>query len=97
VLHTTLSLSSGYLTSAFPEGEMRVDSDFVRRYEDVFINVNQWGALEDSDIERSLREHLYGKVPDFVVKFERELDGKPGLDPDVCCFLDSSSDADGSM
>jgi hypothetical protein len=87
-----------YLTSAFPEGETLVDSDFVRRYEDIFINVNQWGAFEGSDIERnSLRECVHGRVPDFVAKFERELDGKPRLDPDVCCFLDCSSNADGSM
>ncbi|KAF8490351.1 hypothetical protein F5888DRAFT_1129431 [Russula emetica] len=35
-------------------------------------------------------------VPDFVLKFERDLHGKPGVAPDVCCFLDYSFDADGS-
>ncbi len=55
------------------------------------------GAFEDSNIERNgLREYV-GTVPDFVAEFERKSDGKPGLAPDVCCFLDHSSDADGSM
>lgn len=89
---------SEYLTGAFPEYETRVDSDFVRVYEDNFIKVNQCGAFEGSDIERnSLHECVHGTAPDFVIEFERELDGKPGLDPDVCCYLDCSSDADGSM
>ena len=55
------------------------------------------GAFEDSDIERNgLREYV-GTVPDFVAEFERKLNGKPVLAADVRCFLDHSSDADGSM
>ena len=36
-------------------------------------------------------------VPDVVTDLERELDSRPGLAADVCCFLDHSFDADGSM
>jgi hypothetical protein len=89
--------SSGY-PNPLLEGGKPPDSDFVREYEDFFIKVKQWGAFEGSDIEgNGLRSNVHGTVPDFVVEFERELDDKPGLDPDVCRFLDYSSDADGSM
>ena len=91
--------SSRYLTNALPEGD--VDSALVREYEDIFIKVNNWGTFEDSDIEqnglRQYVEYVDGTVPDFVAEFERELDSKPGLAPDVSCFLDHSFDADWSM
>jgi hypothetical protein len=70
----------------------------VRNYEDIFIKVKEWGAFEGSDIEgNGLREYGGGTVPDFVADFERELDGKPRLASDVCCFLDYSFDTDESM
>jgi hypothetical protein len=61
--------------------------------------VKEWGAFESSDIERNGIHRCDGgtPVPDFVTKFEQELDSKPGLAPDVRCSLDYSSDADGSM
>jgi hypothetical protein len=82
------------LTNPLLEGE----AVNYREYEDIFIEVKQWGAFEGSDIEENgLRSYGDGTVPDFVVEFERKLDGKPSLAADVCCFLDHSSDADGSM
>lgn len=62
----------------------------VTEYEDIFIKVKEWGTFESSDIERNGIQ-ICGDdgtpVPDFVTEFERELDIKPGLAPDVCCFL----------
>ncbi len=36
-------------------------------------------------------------VPDVVTDLLRELDYRPGLAADVCCLLDHSFDADGSI
>jgi hypothetical protein len=95
VLHTTLSPSLGYLTNAPPEG---VGASLVKEYKDILIKVGEWGAFEASDIKRNdLDIFFHGTVPDFVAKFERELDRKPGLAPDVCCLLDHTFDADRSM
>jgi hypothetical protein len=73
--------------------------DFVKEYENIFIKVKEWDAFDDSDIERNgLREHRdWTPAPEFVSEFEQELDRKPGLATDVCCFLDYSFDVDGSM
>jgi hypothetical protein len=50
----------------------------TREYEDFFIKENEWRAFEGLDIEgNGLRKYVDGIVPDFVVEFERELDGKP--------------------
>jgi hypothetical protein len=90
----------GFLTNALPEGDKPVDSGFVRECGDFFIKVNEWGALEESDIGKN---RIYmcsedgARVPDFVAELERKLAGKPGLAADVCCFLDYSFGADGSM
>ena len=55
-------------------------------------------AFESSDIERSdLYIFVNGTAPDFVTEFARELDARPGLETKVCCFLEHSIDADGSM
>jgi hypothetical protein len=97
VLHTSLCPSLGYLTNALPEGDEVPDSGLVREYEDIFIKVVESGAFESSDIERNGIRISKTLVPSFVVKFEQELDSKPGLAPDVCCFLDYSLDADGSV
>jgi hypothetical protein len=59
--------------------------------------VKRCGAFESSDIERNGLHAYVGTVPDFVAEFQRKLDGKPGLAPDVCCFLDHSADADRPM
>ena len=96
MLHTFLCPSSGYLTNPLPEGD-DVDLGVLREYEDIFIKVKRWGAFEGSDIKGNGLRKYVGTVPDFVAEFERKSDGKPGLAPDVCCFLDHSSDADGSM
>jgi len=92
VLHTS---SSGYLTN---EGDAILDSTLVRENEDAFIKVKDRGAFESSDIEQNV-VHFDDETPfpDFVAKFEQELDSKPSLAPDVCCFLNYSVDADGSM
>ena len=79
------------------EGDGLLDSTLVTEYEDIFIKVKEWGTFESSDIERNGIQ-ICGddgtQVPDFVAEFERELDIKPGLAPDVCCFLYYSFDAD---
>ena len=98
VSHFTTSLcpSSGYLTNALHEGDRPVNSDFGGEYQDIFINVKDWGAFDASDISRNgLRIYVDGVVPDFVAKFEVELDSKPRLAPDVCCFLGYSFDTNG--
>lgn len=60
--------------------------------------MKEWGAFESSDIVRdALHIYIGGTAPDFVTDFERELDSKPSLAPDVCCFLDHFFHADGSM
>ena len=75
---------------------MPVNSDFVREYKDIFINVKEWGALEACDISRNgLRIYADDRVPNFVAEVERGLDSKPRLTPDVCCFLGYSFDANG--
>jgi hypothetical protein len=73
---------------------------FVGDYEDIFIKVKEWGAFDGSDIERSgIRMFSEGcaPVPDFVANLEQKLDSKPGLDPDVCFFLDHCFNADWLM
>jgi hypothetical protein len=82
-----LCTSSGYLTNALPEGDGFLDSGLVREYEDIFINVVESGAFESSDIEWNGIRISKTLVPGFVVKFEQELNSKPGLAPDVCCVL----------
>lgn len=85
--HTSFCPSSGYLTNALPEGDKSVDWGVVREYEDFFIKAKRWGAFEGSDIDgNSLGRNVDGTVPDFVAEFERKLDGKPGLAPDMCVF-----------
>ena len=80
-----------------PEGNVFSDSALVREYEDIFIKVKEWGAFGSSDIERN-GIHICSDdetpVPDFVAKLERELHSKVGLEPDVCCFLNYSFDAE---
>jgi hypothetical protein len=87
VLHTLFCPSSGNPTNPFLEGDRPVDSDLVREYADIFVRVEGWGGFESSDVEgNDLGRYVNGTVPDFVAEFERKLDGKPGLAPDVCCF-----------
>lgn len=77
-----------------------VSADFVKAYEDTFINVKEWGVFESSDIERNgirMSRRNKATVPGFVAEFERELDSKPGLALDVCRFFDYPFDADGSV
>ncbi len=61
--------------------------------------MSQWGAFEDSDVERNniciWRDTT--PVPDYVANSELELERKPGLAPDVCYLFDYSSDVDWSM
>ncbi len=101
MLHTTsLCPSSGYLSIPLPEGDKPVDSVFVREYEDIFVKVKQWGAFEEFDVvgdEIHMCSEVGAPVPDVVTDLERELDSRPGLALDVCCFLDHSFDAEGSM
>jgi hypothetical protein len=59
--------------------------------------VKAWGTFESSDIENNGLQMPCNEVPEFVAEFEQKLDRKPGLAPDVCCFLDHSFDADGSI
>lgn len=95
-------LSSGYLTSTLLEAQGIqgvLDSDFVKEYESIFIKVKKWGAFESDDIERNRVYKCDDEtlIPNFVSKYERELDSKPGLTLDVCYFFDYSFDADWPM
>jgi hypothetical protein len=58
----------------------------------MFIKVNQWQIFQRSDIAlndiHDHNERNRDPAPDFVAKFERMLDRKPGLRPDVACLLD---------
>ena len=70
----------------------------LEEYKDLFIMTNIWGGFGDEDIEdNDLSIFVNEPAPDFVTEFERELDAKPGVAPDVRCFLDHSIDADGSI
>jgi hypothetical protein len=90
--------TSGYLTNALSKDNRPLRDVFDEHYQDIFIKVKQWGAFEESDIEANgLHEYRDGTLPDFVAKFNQELDSKPGLDPEVCCFLDHRFDADGPL
>ena len=94
----SLSPTSGYLTNTLSKDNRPVHHEFVEHYQDIFIKVKRWGAFESSDLDTN-GLHIYdeGPVPDFVAKFKQDLDNKPGLDPDVCCFLDYYFDADRSL
>ena len=70
-----------------------LDSAFVKKYEDIFIKVNEWGIFQNSDIELNDICDALTITPNFVTEFERMLDRKPGLRLDVGCFLDSRSRA----
>jgi len=58
----------------------------------MFIKVNQWQIFQDSDIAlndiHDHNERNRNPAPDFVTKFERMLDRKPGLRSHVACLLD---------
>jgi hypothetical protein len=71
------------------EDDLVLDSNLLEEYNDFFIEVTKWGAFESSDIELS-NVWEATSVPDFVAEFEGKLDNKPGLAPDVRCFLDLS-------
>lgn len=75
-----------------PEGHR-----FLRNYKDTFIKTKTPAVFEGSDIEESgicIFSEDCARVPDFAANLERELDRKPGLDSDVICFFDHSSEAD---
>ncbi|KAH9996089.1 hypothetical protein BJV77DRAFT_193368 [Russula vinacea] len=61
-----------------------VDLNFVKEYEKIFIKVKEWGAFDDSDIQRNgLCSHRRGtQTPEFVAEFERKLVSKPCPAPD---------------
>ena len=66
-----------------------LDSDLVREYRDTFVIVKKWDSFDSSYIDlNNIWEVNW--APDFVAEFERMLDSKPGLAPDVRPFLDSS-------
>ena len=51
--------------------------------------MKKWDSFDSSD-EDSNNLWKVDWAPDFVAQFERMLDSKPGLAPDVGSFLDSS-------
>jgi hypothetical protein len=57
----------GYLTNALHEGD---EADFVREYQDIFINVKEWGVFDASNISRNgLRIYVDGSQnPEFVFR-----------------------------
>jgi hypothetical protein len=68
------------------EVEEILNSALVEKYEDIFIKVEKRGSYRESDIDEN-DIWLETSAPDFVSDFEQELDSKPGLAVDVCCFL----------
>jgi hypothetical protein len=97
----SLSSISGYVTSVLLEGFEPVpvppEEKFAREYNDIFIKVRAWGSFEGPDIERNNIDIHWEAVPEFVAKFEQELDSEPGVAHDVCCFLHHFFYADRSM
>ena len=71
------------------EEKCLLDSDLVREYRDIFIIVKKWDSFGSSD-EGLNNLWEVDWAPDFVAEFERMLDSKPGLAPDVGSFLDLS-------
>jgi len=65
-----------------------LDSDLVREYRDIFIKVKKWDSFDITD-DGLNNVWEVDWAPDFVAEFERMLDSKPGLAPDVGSFLDS--------
>ena len=75
--------------------EDRLLLELVKDYEDMFIKVGQWQTWKrfDIDLNNIHDETDENPAPDFVTNFERMLDRKPGLRPEVGCSLDSQSRA----
>ena len=67
-----------------------VELEHLKEYEDIFIKVKKLGGFQFSDIERN-RISVVTSVPDFVAKFERNLERKPGLPLNVRCSLSCPS------
>ena len=63
------------------------DSSDVTRYKVMVMKVHQWQPFQPSDIALNNIRHGGVKtrvsIPDFVTNFERMLDTKPGLRPDI--------------
>jgi hypothetical protein len=75
-----------------PEGEPVVESNLVKNFGDLFIEVKNWRGFDFTDIARNGIQICSGEmiqvpVPTFVEERERELNSERGLRPDVCCFL----------
>jgi hypothetical protein len=70
-----------------------LNSELVKDFEDIFINVHEWEIFQESDIDLNNILEASNEIPapDFVTNFERMLDRKPGLRPEVPCYLDSQS------
>ena len=76
-------------TDEYAEDKRSLDSDLVKEYRDIFIVVENWDSFDRLDMNlNNLWEVDWS--PDFVAEFERMLDSKPGLAPDVGSFLNSS-------
>jgi hypothetical protein len=82
------------LTNMLPEdvNDELVYSDPIKTYQNIFIKVNNWGQFEQPDIQRNNKseERNMATAPNFVANFERTLERKSRLVPDVRCFLDLS-------
>jgi hypothetical protein len=72
-----------------------LNSELVKDYEDIFINVHEWEIFQESDIDLNNILEASNEIPapDFVTNFERMLDRRPGLRPEMPCCLDSQSRA----
>ncbi|KAI9512458.1 hypothetical protein F5148DRAFT_1373161 [Russula earlei] len=59
-----------------------LNSELVKEYKDIFIDVSNWGDFEDADIHGN---HIVeaAAVPQFVTEFEKKLESKPTVAPDL--------------
>ncbi|KAI9437875.1 hypothetical protein F5148DRAFT_1021303 [Russula earlei] len=64
------------------EVSQALNSELVKEYKDIFINVSNWGDFEEADIHGN---HIVEAtaVPQFVTEFEKKLDSKPTVTPDL--------------
>ena len=66
-----------------------LDSELFKEYQDAFIIVNNWGSFQLSDIDlndvRSVTLVPNFVEENFVTKFERKLDRRPGVASNVRC------------
>jgi len=64
------------------EREVILQSSTIEQYDEIIINVEEWGVFDPSDLTHNDIETptSVGDLPDFVDRFHKELDHKPGME-----------------